>query len=280
MSNSHNELLGILLERIERNTLVLPTLPGIALAVNDAVNDPDVSLANIADLIAKDAGMSARMIQVSNSALYAPRSKIETLTTAVTRIGLSRIKNIACSIAMEQLFFCQNDVVFDYFDRAWNNNVEVSSAAVAALAVYKERQPRHGLRPDTLALMGLMHNIGVLPILTLADEYSDRLADPAFLDEAAAKLSKQIGVAIVEAWGFDSQYAVVIENWDNLDYQTEAIDHLDFVRIGAVYAGLIEGDKEVLLAPAVEKGILENAGELDERPFVEAYEEQKATYSV
>jgi HD-like signal output (HDOD) protein len=280
MSKTHNELLTILLDRIEQNKLILPTLPGIALAVSDAAHNPDVSLASIADVIAKDVGMSARMIHVSNSALYAPRTRIETLTTAVTRIGLSRIKNIACSIAMEQLFFCQSDVVFDYFDRAWNNNVEVSSAAVAALTVYKERQPRHGLRPDTLALMGLMHNIGVLPILTLADQYGDRFSEPADLDEAVAKLSKQIGVAIVEAWGFDSQYAVIIENWDNLDYRTESVDHLDFVRIGAVYAGLIEGDKEALLAPAVEKGILESIGELDGRPFVEAYEEQKATYSV
>lgn len=280
MPNNQEALLKILLDQIEQGKLVLPTLPEIALEVQDAVENPDASLTSIAEVISKDAGMSARMIQTANSALYASRTKIETLATAVTRIGLNRIKNIACSIAMEQLFICQNDVVFDYFDRVWGNSVEVSSGAVAALAVYTQKLPRNGLRPDILTLMGLTHNIGVLPILTLAEQYGDRFSDPVFLDHAVAKLSKQIGTAIIEAWGFDSEYAVIVTNWDNTDFLPEPVGYLDFIRIGAVYADLIEGDRESLLAPLIQKGILDSAGELDEEPFVGCYEEQKRTYGI
>lgn len=280
MPNNHDALLKILLDQIEQDNLVLPTLPEIALQTRDAVDDPDASLASIAAVIKKDAGMSARIIKTANSAIYGSQKEIETLTMAVTRIGMNRIKNIAFSIAMEQLFICQNEVVFDFFDRAWGNSVEVSSGAIAALTVYAKRQPRHGLRPDTLTLMGLTHNIGVLPILTLAEQYGDRFSDPVFLDYAVAKLSKRIGIAIVEAWGFGSEFRVLVENWDNIDYQTDSVANLDFVRIGAVHAGLLAGDRESLLAPVVEKGILESAGELDEALFVESYEDQKRAYGI
>lgn len=223
--------------------------------------------------------MSARLIRMANSAYYAPRTKIQTLTAAVTRIGLDSIKNIATSMAMEQLFICQNDIVFEYFDRTWGNSVDVSCGAMAAFTRYTAKRGKQGLEADTLTLMGLVHNIGVLPILKEAEKQEQALANPGFLQQAINKLAKHIGVAIIRAWEFDKEYAIVVAKWDDLSFQLKGVTYLDFIRIGAINAGLIPGIRSELLKPLVEKGILSSDEDLDDPEFIAAYEELQASYN-
>ena len=56
-----------LLDDLEKQKLVLPTMPEVALKVRDAVSNEDASAKQIADVIALDPAISARMIQVANS---------------------------------------------------------------------------------------------------------------------------------------------------------------------------------------------------------------------
>lgn len=58
-----------LIDDLESGQLQLPTLPEVALRVRDAVEDENASASQIADIIAQDAALSARLIQVANSPL-------------------------------------------------------------------------------------------------------------------------------------------------------------------------------------------------------------------
>ena len=63
----------------------LPTLPVIFAEFNKLVNKPFVSTRQIADLIKKDQSMVAKILQMSNSALYSKRQKITSLANAGKR---------------------------------------------------------------------------------------------------------------------------------------------------------------------------------------------------
>src|SRR5690606_36541328 len=106
--STENALLTILVEKINNDTLVLPTLPAIALKVRKAADDRAVNLNKMGDVIGQDPALSARMMKIANSAYLGRTVKVENLHQAVTRIGLRQIKNIATALAMEQLFVSKN----------------------------------------------------------------------------------------------------------------------------------------------------------------------------
>lgn len=68
MSNEHQLLVG-LLKKLKDDALILPTLPEVAMRVQEVVGRPDSSLKQVAEIIGQDAAISARIIKVANSAL-------------------------------------------------------------------------------------------------------------------------------------------------------------------------------------------------------------------
>ena len=93
-----------LIKEIESNQLVLPTLPEVALKVRDAVEDPNASASQVAQVIGTDAALSARLIQVANSPAYRGRNPIENLQTAIARMGATVVRNLVTGLVMQQMF--------------------------------------------------------------------------------------------------------------------------------------------------------------------------------
>ena len=118
MSTEH-QLLVSLLKKLKADALVLPTLPEVAMRVQEVVSRPDSSLKQVGDIIGQDAAISARIIKVANSALYSRGNKAENISAAVNRIGLVQIKSITTSVAMEQLFISTNEMVWEVMDEVW-----------------------------------------------------------------------------------------------------------------------------------------------------------------
>ena len=85
--STENALLTILVDRINNDTLVLPTLPEVAVKVRQAADNPEVNLMDMADVISHDPALSARMIKVANSAFMGRSVKVTNLHQAVTRIN-------------------------------------------------------------------------------------------------------------------------------------------------------------------------------------------------
>ena len=64
-----------LLDAIEKDDLVLPTLPEVALSIREAAEDSEISVAALSKVIGRDAALSARLIKVC-----ARRSRLPTCT--------------------------------------------------------------------------------------------------------------------------------------------------------------------------------------------------------
>jgi HD-like signal output (HDOD) protein len=251
-------LLTILVEKINNDTLVLPTLPAVALKVRRAADNPDINLSEMADVISQDPSLSARMVKISNSAYLGRSVKVTSVQQAVTRIGLHYVKNISTALAMEQLFVSKNDIVKLYMSRIWADTIEIVASSMAALQVHTKQTKNRALNLDSMMLAALVHNIGVLPILTEAERHSDVFANPTFLDVAIEKLSGEIGTSIMIEWGFEPEFVNIARNWKNLSMTSEAVSYLDLVRLGAALCGKFDSHKEEIFNAAVEKGIIDN----------------------
>lgn len=255
---TENALYTILLEKIKQDALVLPTLPEVALKVRQAADDPEVNLGHMGDIIGQDPALSLGMIKVANSALLGRSVKVETVTQAVTRIGLRQIKSIATAMALEQVFVSENDVVAMYMKKSWQKTINVASVAISLMSIYLKDHKHSPLKLDTITLASLVHNIGVLPILTEAEQHPDIFANPTFLQQAIIKLSGRIGGAITREWGFSEDLTYLAESWSDLTVLPKDIHYLDFIRAGAVQHNIFKNvsTQEALLNSYVKKGIL------------------------
>jgi HD-like signal output (HDOD) protein len=253
-----NALYTILTEKIKQGALVLPTLPEVALKVRKAADNPDINLNHMSDIIGHDPALSLGLIKVANSALLGRTVKVESVSQAVTRIGLRQIKSLATAMAIEQVFFSKNEVVAMYMQKSWEETVDVASVAVSLMSFYLEKNKHTAFNLDTLTLASLVHNIGVLPILTEAEQHPDIFANPTFLQQAIAKLSGKIGGSITREWGFSDELTELTESWSDLTLLPKEIHYLDFIRAGAVYHNIFKNKstQEALLNSYVKKGIL------------------------
>jgi HD-like signal output (HDOD) protein len=88
------------------------------------------------------------------------------------------------------------------------------------------------LGPDQATLAGLIHKIGVLPILKFAEESrAELLHSGATLDLVINELHPLIGSLILKTWEFPSELIVVPKEHLNFDRQIEKADYADLVMV-------------------------------------------------
>jgi HD-like signal output (HDOD) protein len=266
--STENALHTILVEKIKQQALVLPTLPKIALQVRAAADDPEVNLAEMSSIISHDASLSLGIIKVANSAILGRKVKVETVNQGVTRIGLRQIKSIATAMAIEQVFHSKNEIVAMYMRKSWQKTVDVASVAVCLMTFYLQEHKHSSLSVDNITLAALVHNIGVLPILTEAEQHPGIFANPTFLQQAINKLASSIGAEVITAWDLSDELIALVENWSDLTVLPQEACYLDFIRAGAVYHSVFKNEttQEFLIKSYVSKGILpdENFMKTDE----------------
>mmetsp|Transcript_71604 Transcript_71604/g.226175 ORF Transcript_71604/g.226175 Transcript_71604/m.226175 type:complete len:278 (-) Transcript_71604:633-1466(-) len=276
--STQNALLTILVEKINNDTLVLPTLPAIALKVRKSADDPNINLNGMADVVGQDPSLSARMIKISNSAYLGRTIKVTSTTQAVTRIGLNQVKNIATALAMEQLFVSKNEVVKKYMAKMWTDTIDIVANAMAAMLTYQAASGKKNLSLDTITLSALVANIGALPVLTEAERHDSVFANPTFLDVAIEKLSGRIGGSIMREWQFNDVFIQCAEHWRNTEFVEPEITYIDFVRIGAALANQVDNGDEILTI-ALEKGIFDDVEVYQTPEFAKIRDNAKSIFA-
>ena len=278
--STENALLTILVDRINNDTLVLPTLPEVAIKVRQAADNPDVNLIQMSDVIAHDPALSARMLKIANSALMGRAVKVSNLHQAVTRIGLRQIKNIATAMAMEQLFVSNNELIKGYMGKAWQKTLHVASHSISLMEFYLKRNTHTSLNRDAITLASLVYNIGVLPILTEAERHPEVFANPSFLAHAIQRLSGKIGGSIMKAWEFPDVFVEVAQHWADVNYRSTEVSYIDFIRIGAILEGTLQvSDKSAALQTYIDKGIFPSLEMLESEEYLHMVEDVKEMFS-
>jgi HD-like signal output (HDOD) protein len=278
--SAENALVTILLEKLRSDSLLLPTLPEIALRVRRTADDPEVSLADMAEVISMDPALAARMLRVANSAFLGRSIKVGTLSQAVTRIGLSQIKTIATAMAMEQLFVSQNSHIQQMMDKAWRDTVQVTSVAVACLSYYRSQHRGCKLSLDVMTLSALLHHIGLLPILTEAEKHEEVFGHPGFMRHAMVKLSPRIGLAIMKAWGFSELYQQVVAEWQ-LPKASNLPDYTDFIRIATIVTKAFPAveQQQFLMTQYIEQGLVPDADFMQEPLIAAVYQDIRSLFA-
>ena len=229
--NSEQQLKDQLLADYEKGKLILPSLPDVALKVKEAMQDESNTARNIAKIIQVDAALTARLIQIANSALYRGSAKIDNLQSSVTRLGLPVTRNLVMSFATRNVFTARSPKLQKLMKSLWSNSSKVAAIS-HVLAGYTPL-----LQADKAMLAGLVHSIGILPVIRYAEDYPDLVDDERRLFRVIAEFQGKLGSLILTKWQFDEELIQLpqeAENWRR-DIKGPA-DYIDIVVVARVYS--------------------------------------------
>ncbi len=191
-----------------RNRLLvarLPAMPQILLKLIELCQSDDAGMAEVAKLIANDAGMTSKVFAVANSAAYYRGERKTELLQVLSALGMDMIKTLVISESVFQTFNGFPHAASTDLRAFWKHSL---TTAVLARELAK-KMDYAGTEEAYLA--GLLHDVGRLALLAAAPkEYSlnFRTLDDDVLCEVE-QLTLQIthaeaGAWLVERWNLDS----------------------------------------------------------------------------
>ncbi|MBS1228615.1 MAG: histidine kinase [Proteobacteria bacterium] len=184
----------------------LPMMPQVLVCLLDLYHRDDVSLGEIADVIRRDAGMSAKIMSVATSASLHGRSRPASLDQCLSLLGMSALKKIVINESILQVFRrFTKDREFD-LRRFWEHSLR--SALIARELAKAMAYANH----DEAYLGGLLHDVGQLAMLAAdADSYfpliTHRGDDDGLcaLEQQSYELTHaEVGAWLIEKWELDS----------------------------------------------------------------------------
>jgi putative nucleotidyltransferase with HDIG domain len=147
----------------------LPPLPHAQTQALSALNDPDVSLVDVAEVIETDPALTATMLRAANSASSAPVDRVVSARIAAIRIGLRPTRNLVMGTVMTSLSTDFGRAGVDA-DELWRH--ALASALIADGAVRDDEAAR-----SAGFTAGLMHDIGRIAMAQVEPErYSEVMA--------------------------------------------------------------------------------------------------------
>ncbi len=239
MSISPEEIFNEINEAIEKDTLLLPSLPEVALKIRDVAEDESTTTHQIVDILGQDASMSARLLQVVNSPLYPSRIEIDDLHMAVTRMGIRLVRDLVMNLAMKQMYQPTSTMMEHQFRKAWGISVEAAAICqMMAMTVVK------GIKKEQAMLAGLIHNIGSLPILLIAESHDELFYDEPALNSLVVSLQGRVGAMILKSWNFSPDLIDVVTHCHDFEYDHEGDANLiDLVQFTLLQGGFFTDEQ-------------------------------------
>lgn len=191
----------------------LPTLPGIAIKILEAVRDEKNSLKKIGEVLSYDPPLSAKILGLINSAFYGLPAKVTTVAHAVNLLGLNTVSKVALSFSLLRLGKSAPKNDFNYFE-FWRDSLVT---AVAGRLMAGRLHP--ALSEDAFTL-GLLHEIGRLSLnQSIPKQYSLVLQErkDSFSDYFAAEDKilglnhMELGSYLIRQWGLPDCYVDAVQ---------------------------------------------------------------------
>ncbi|RZA07977.1 MAG: HDOD domain-containing protein, partial [Proteobacteria bacterium] len=148
-----------------RNRLLiarLPAMPQILIKLLGHLQADDLGMAELAALIANDAGMTAKLLAVANSSAYHRNGRTVNLEQSLVSLGTDMIKTLVISDSVFQTFNSFPHAGSIDLRAFWKNSL---TAAVIARDAARMLDYVH---PEEAYLAGLLHNVGRLALLAAA----------------------------------------------------------------------------------------------------------------
>jgi putative nucleotidyltransferase with HDIG domain len=221
-----------MLEGIVGSVKDLPALSATYLALREKLAEPEASVKDVVGLVEQDVGISAKILQLVNSAFFGLPREISTLRTAVSFLGMNIVQNLVLSTEVFRVFNMSGTFSGFSFEE-----LHVHSQLTAKIAARLESP---GAIPGVAVVAGLLHDVGKLVLATRAASYFSRALTGAReenrpqyeVEEQLMGVSHaEVGAYLLGLWGLPSHVVEAVA----YHHQPQRVPHDTFDAVDAVH---------------------------------------------
>jgi len=233
----------------------LPSLSTTYTLLTQAVTDPDASIGHLAEIIQQDVAMSAKVLQLVNSAFFGLAQKVTTLQNAASYLGIETIKNLA--LASEAFRVLAPD---PRIPQSVCESMQKHAHQVAAIAGALPIDPK---ARDVNVVAALLHDIGSLFLASaMPDQFCAVLARKRACgcrtfeaeEELIGTSHAEIGAYLLGLWGIPNLAVEAIAHHHHPTRVPNAgIDSTVVVYVADLLAHELEADPQGTKALEIEE---------------------------
>ncbi len=217
-------------EDLIRRTSELVSLPDIYVRIKSVIYDPTSTLTDVAEVLAHDPAICARILKVANSAFFGMPAAVETLNAAVRLLGTQQIHDLVLAATISKSFpaIPENLVSMEHF---W-----VNSLRCALLARLLAAQCKAG-DGERFFVASLLHDMGHLILYQAVPEESQEALIAARQNQRPLHLvereiigcdAAQVGSHLMQSWNFPPGWIEAVR------YQNEPAEAAGFAFEAAI----------------------------------------------
>mgnify|MGYP002630152429 CR=1 FL=1 len=186
--------------------------PNLYFKLKEVIDDPESSFSDIGGVILHDPSLSARILKISNSALFNPESEVETIEHALTFIGMNQLEELVLGTAVMESF---KGIPVDVIDMKTFWKHSIACALTARLIAEQIREPE----VDRFYLLGILHDIGSLVIYKKIPKAAKKALqlsqdDSRCLYQVETEVHgfnhAEVGAALFQAWNLPERLVEVV----------------------------------------------------------------------
>ncbi len=214
----------------------LPSLSTSYNALTQALSRPDTSISQVADILEHDVAMSAKVLQLVNSAFFGLAQTVTSLQSAASYLGMETIKNLVLVSEAFRVFVPDARIPQSVFEA-----IQLQAQRTAAIAVVLPLEPK--LR-DVIVLSALLQDVGRLVLASkmpdkfcsVVERARERGCEPFQAEEEMLGTSHaEIGAYLLGLWGLPNLAVEAIAH----HHHPDRIPHSGFDSSIALYTAAL-----------------------------------------
>ncbi len=207
----------------------IPSLPAVVTRLQQEIDREDSDVGAIARIVSEDPAIALKVLSVANSVIYSRGVEIVDVQQAVSRLGMTELRNVIYAIAVLRLM---PDLPHINYVRFWRHSISVAYTASAIPRFCSEESGARDVSTTGFAFIaGLLHDLGILIFdqffpdqyeitLAMVGRNAGNTADADSIQEALSLHTaeeKYLGVSHGEVGG------IILQRWELPDSLVEAV---------------------------------------------------------
>ena len=213
----------------------LPSLPSVHAKLVESLENPDISSREMGEIIAQDVGMTAKLLQLANSAFFGLYRYVASPSEAAIYLGLDTIRALTLSTGVFSVFQ-QSGAREPFLGELQRHSMRVGM--VANIIAKHENLPKKAC--DSSLIGGLLHDVGKLVLVAnCPEEYNEALAGARKDGVACYERERQVfgathaevGAYLLWLWGLPDEMCKAVA----FHHKPSELSATDFTATAAIH---------------------------------------------
>lgn len=243
----------------------LPSIPALYTELVEELRSPDASIRNVGEIISKDVAMTAKILQLVNSAFFGLRQQVSSPAQAAGLLGLDTIQALVLSVKIFSEFDAGRVAHFSP-ERLWHH---IMYTAASAKAIAKAEGLDRKM-VDNAFTGGLLHDVGKLVLAAnFPSQYGEAAAAASAKTRSMIELEREtfgathmeVGAFLLGIWGLPDPIVEVLA----FHHQPRArpgreVGPLTAVHVADVFSHEMGAGTELGMPPELDQSYLKELG--------------------